>query len=763
MSAGTQRRLRRLVLVGGGHTHVQVLRAFAMDPPPDTRLTVVLDRAVAVYSGMVPGYVAGQYGAHELEIDVVPLARRAGARVVLEAALSIDPSRRLIHVGGRPPIGYDVASVDIGSTVAGLDLPGIADLTLRTRPIGRFVQRLEPLLEAARGAARRPYRLLVVGGGAGGVEVTFTLAARLRREDVEAEVVLMHGGDQVLDGYPRRLVRRVEKRAAEAGVALRCEQRVARVERDGDALAVYRQDGGASTHDAVAWVAGAVAQPLWRTSDLTTDARGFVWTRPSLQVEGHDDLFAVGDCATLRAWPDTPKAGVYAVRQGPVLIANLRARLGGDALRTYRPQSDFLTLLNVGDGTAIGARSGLVFEGRWVMRWKDRIDRRFMQRFQVLGENGAPNPDFEPMPGMGDGADGDAMSDAMFCGGCAAKLGQHSLGRVLASLPAGLEDESVVLGLAQADDAAAVRLPGGDVLVSSVDAFRAFCDDPYQVGLVGAANALSDLWAKGVRPRWAHAVVTIPQDEPEAVQEETLGEVMAGLRTGLDPHGVTLVGGHTMTGPELVVGLVVDGVAPTERPLLSLDRLRVGDRVILTKALGTGVLFHADMLGRAAGAWIVAALRSMARPNADAARIAVDHGATAATDVTGFGLFAHARDMALASGCGLRLDVDRLPSLDGAVNLLQQGLRSTVHAENARGRRLARIAEASAEHPCFELLFDPQTSGGLLFGVDPASVDAVLAALHEAGDGSATVIGRAIPRPVDGADMLIGSEDGPCA
>ena len=191
-----------LVLVGGGHSHVQVIRRFAMEPPPSTHLTVVLDRPVAIYSGMVPGFVAGQYSTEELEIDVVPLARRAMARVILSAATRIDAEQRLVHLEGRPPIRYDVASVDIGSTVAGLELPGIRENAVPTRPIAELVRRTDALVEKVRSReAGTPFRIVVVGGGAGGVELMFTLWERVgARDDPTIQMTLVHALDQVLTG-----------------------------------------------------------------------------------------------------------------------------------------------------------------------------------------------------------------------------------------------------------------------------------------------------------------------------------------------------------------------------------------------------------------------------------------------------------------------------------------------------------------------------------------------------------------------------------
>jgi selenide,water dikinase len=369
---------RELVLVGGGHAHVQVLEGWAADPPPGVRLRVVVDRPVAVYSGMVPGVVAGQYPPGAIEIDVRPLAARAGAQVIVARALAVEPAERRLQLEGRKPIRYDSASFDVGSTVAGLELPGVREHALPTRPIASFVERVGEVVGRARERAR--FRLVVVGAGAGGVEVAFGFEARLRREGVRAaSIALLESGDRVLDGYPAGVARRVERRARERGIEIRCGARVEAVEPERLRLA-----GGESLScDAVAWVAGAASLPFFRSSGLPLDERGFVLVRSTLQVVGHDELFAAGDCASLVERPGLAKAGVYAVRQGPVLAENLRAHLRGQPLRAYRPQRDFLSLLNLGDGSAIGSKWGVSFEGRWTFRLKNWIDRRFVRRFQL--------------------------------------------------------------------------------------------------------------------------------------------------------------------------------------------------------------------------------------------------------------------------------------------------------------------------------------------------------------------------------------------
>jgi selenide,water dikinase len=397
--------VRELVLVGAGHTHVQVLTALAQHKLSDVRITVVVDTPIAIYSGMLPGLVAGRYRRDELEIDARDLAKRCGARVHVEAAIAVEPQRRAIVLASGARIAYDIASFDIGSTVAGLATPGVREHAVPTRPIGRFIECLD---ERTRGAGPE-LRAVIVGAGAGGIELAFALRARMAGSATAADgdrgrssashdeavtlpaqvaadargrwngITVIEAGPQILAGHPSRLVRRVEAHAAAAGIELRGNARVRAVHAD----AVELEGGACLPSELTLWVTGAAAHSLFRDSAIATDPRGFARIRPTLQLEEHEALFAAGDCATPITHPRTPKAGVYAVRQGPYLAHNLVAALRGEKLREYTPQSDFLTLLNLGDRRAIGAKWGRTIEGRWVMALKDWIDRRFVRRFQV--------------------------------------------------------------------------------------------------------------------------------------------------------------------------------------------------------------------------------------------------------------------------------------------------------------------------------------------------------------------------------------------
>jgi selenide,water dikinase len=373
--------LQEIILVGGGHAHAQVLQSFARQPPPASRLTLIVDSPIATYSGMVPGLIAGQYRPEQLQIDVKRLAEQAGIQVLIGKVVGIDPHKRRVLLENQTSIPYHLAAFDIGSTVAGLDSPGVREHALATRPIGVFAERVGSIIVQARQhRLDAPFQVVVVGGGAGGVEVAFTLQQRLQTEASSAvRVVLLEGGPCILTGYADSLRRRVYRTSEKRGLKILCNRRVASLQSD----LVQLEDGEAIPCQAVLWVTGAVSQPIFKESGLRTDGRGFVQVRSTLQVEGHDELFAAGDCSTLLDHPHTPKAGVHAVRQGPLITYNIRARVLGQPLHHYRPQSDFLALLNLGDGSALGTKWGRSVQGRWVMRLKDLIDRRFMRRFQM--------------------------------------------------------------------------------------------------------------------------------------------------------------------------------------------------------------------------------------------------------------------------------------------------------------------------------------------------------------------------------------------
>ena len=467
------------------------------------------------------------------------------------------------------------------------------------------------------------------------------------------------------------------------------------------------------------------------------DETGFIQVAEDLQSTSHPHIFAAGDVASL---PDSrPMSGVFAVRQGPILAHNLRAAALGKPLRRYRPQKNFLGLVSTGNQYAIASHGHWSYESAWLWRIKNWIDVRFMHKFNQLPQmNEATSPHLAS--GIADAAAIKELSTlAMRCGGCGAKVGATVLSRVMQRLPDERRDD-VLIGRDSADDCAILAVPAGKVMVQSVDYFRAFIDDAYTFGAIAANHALGDLFAMGAEPQSVLAIATVPYGR-ERVVEETLYDLLAGALTIIQPSGAVLVGGHSSEGAELAFGLTVNGLIDPNK-VLRKSGLKPGDALILTKAVGTGTLFAADMRGKAKGRWVDAAIESMLVSSQQAAACLQRYQASACTDLTGFGIIGHLIEMTKASAVDAVLQLDALPILDGAMDTVNAGILSSLQPQNLRLRRAIQNIESAVQHPAFALLFDPQTAGGLLAGVPQEQAGACVKELQQMGYSDTRIIGR---------------------
>ncbi len=705
-----------LVLVGGGHSHIQVLKSLGMAPLDGVRITVLAREAHTPYSGMLPGFVAGQYRWEDIHIDLAPLCRFAGARLIVAEVTGLDLDRNLVHCAGRPAVRFDTLSINCGATPEELGGVGV-----RVKPIGRFLPRWREVRERARPGTR----LLFVGGGAGGAELALAARHALPR-DTDIQVVTQ----EFLPGHGRRARRLLADELSNAAIGLR----IATATNAGEHL-LELSDGASVPFDWLFWVTGVVAPDWVRQSRLATDGKGFVRVDAGLRSVSHPRVFAAGDVASLEG-QQRPKSGVIAVRAGPVLATNLRRTLGGRRLRRFRAQRRFLSLIGTGDGRAVASRSWLAMRGRWVWHWKEWIDRRFMRRYQQLPEMaGASAVAAHRAPAS---LEAEAPLDSMRCGGCGAKLAAGPLRRVLNRLPA-QKHAAVLRGIG--DDAAVLR-GQTEPLLLTVDGFRTLVDDPYLFGRIAAHHSLNDIYAMGARPTSAMAMATVPL-MAEAMMEEELYRLLKGAVDVLNGDGVPLVGGHSAEGAELSLGLALTGAAV--EPLLTKDAAQAGDRLLLTKPLGVGVLLAAHMRGLVPTRLLQAGVAHMDQSNREALATLRAHEVRAATDVTGFGLLGHLGELLRASGRGAEIRLDAVPRLEGALQGFERGGASVLQAGNEQALADFELRSCAPLAPMVRLLADPQTAGGLLACVPEARAADCLRALVAAGYSASAEIGVVTP------------------
>lgn len=731
-----------LVLIGGGHSHVIALKMLAMYPLPGIRITLISNACLTPYSGMLPGLIAGHYSYEDVHIDLARLCRTLGVRFIEDVVESLDLNNQKIHCSNHPDFRYDVLSIDIGSSPDMSSIPGAKEFTQGVKPVEAFLKywrRLQAtILES--NELDQALNIALVGAGASGVEVALAmqhaLKKKLKSEKKTAQVNfhIVSATSDILPSHNQKVRKRYRKVLATRGVQVHTDFRVSRIEQGSLFDESDESNIKSLKADEIIWAISASA-PAWpKSAGLKCSDKGFIQVNACLQSLSHANVFAAGDIADVIDHP-RPKAGVFAVRQGKPLAENLVRSLRGSELKSFKPQIRFLSLVSTGDKYAVASRGNWAFAGKWVWSWKNAIDQKFMRSLNELGL----------MPAHQETKREDLMS--MRCGGCGAKVGQPILQRVIKQLSSSHSNSSSAkaeMSLSGPDDAAVFSVPENKLLVQSVDSFRRFIDDDYLFGQIAANHALGDIFAMGATPHSAQAMVTLPFASEENVEQQLL-HLMLGASKVFEAANIPIIGGHTAEGSELSLGFVVNGLAEPDT-LLTKGGLQAGDVLVLTKPIGTGALFAADMRGQAKGTWVKSALETMLHSNQKASEVLFSHGAKACTDVTGFGLAGHLLEMLQASNCKAKIDLSTVPLLEGVIELMQKGFFSSLHEQNKQieQKMMAYIELAFEEDDTVlrDVLFDPQTAGGLLAGISASNAKACLQELQALGYPQVCIIGE---------------------
>ncbi|MEK6217484.1 MAG: selenide, water dikinase SelD, partial [Boseongicola sp.] len=613
-------------------------------------------------------------------------------------------------ITGRPDIAYDITSIDIGITSNLSKLKGFSEYGIAAKPLENFASRWAEFL-----ALPAPGPVAIIGGGVGGVELALAMRHAGKARDIDVTIV---ESKALLEGVYPQARKALSKELSAAGITV--HEGKAPVEITQNSV---RLDDGTELASAFT-VSAAGARPydwLVETGLHLTD--GYVTVDKQLRSSTDPSIYAVGDCAHLSHAP-RPKAGVFAVRAAPVLTANIRADLTGISSRNFHPQKHYLKLITLGQRRALAEKFGAVISGDWVWRWKDWIDRRFMDRLGDLPKMARRD---DPQ-GAAEGVS-DILAAKPLCGGCGAKVGEQILETALADIsPTGRDDVISSIG----DDGAILNV-GGARQVITTDHLRAFWPDPYLMTRIAALHAMGDIWAMGASPQALLAQITLPQ-LAEPLQKAWLDECLAAANAVAQETGAALVGGHTSVGAEFTIGFTVTGLLADNRSLCR--HAQVGDALILTRPIGSGTLLAAEMLGIADGHEVLGLLDEMSKSQATAAA-KLASCANALTDITGFGLAGHAARLAGGAGLTAEIQLDQVPFFPGAERLAAQGVRSSLYSAN-----LAAQPIDVGDNPAAALLFDPQTAGGLLAAIPSDKIGEILDDLPK----GAKLIGQIVAR-----------------
>ncbi|MBA2483314.1 MAG: FAD-dependent oxidoreductase, partial [Nitrosomonas sp.] len=447
--------IKNLILIGGGHSHIAVIKELGMKPLPGVRITLVSENTYTPYSGMLPGLIAGHYNFDDCHIDLRKLCQWANIRFISSKVKSINIKENKVICHQYPSLFYDLLSINTGSTPRLHTIHGALKYGHAVKPINKFISQWQLWLRAA-ATTTQTREIIVVGGGAAGIEVLLAMRYRLHNTgNIRAKFTLICSEESILSSHNQRVQKFFQQHLIALGIKIITNQKAVSI----TAHQLLLTNGQKLDVDFVTWAIDAGAQSWLAESGLQCDSKGFIQVDKFLRSISHPEVFAAGDSAAFTPSP-LPKAGVYAVRQAPILTKNLIASLKKQSLHPFKPQHRYLSLLTTGERHAVASRGLLFAKGKWVWHWKNHIDRKFMARFN-------------PAPMISRNKNDDNLNETMRCGGCGAKISSSILQKVLSQLAIRPHPDLVnSLG----DDAAIINLPAGTQLIQSVDFFRGFID-----------------------------------------------------------------------------------------------------------------------------------------------------------------------------------------------------------------------------------------------------------------------------------------------
>lgn len=365
--------MHRLILAGGGHAQLSVLTALA-EKKPDIETILVTPSPFQIYSGMLPGWMAGHYTLDECCIDLRPLAANAGAKLIVASIVGIDAKQRSVELPNGSRLDYDTLSIDIGSETNIAWAHTADERLLPIKPLEKFTALWPQIIAAAERNNR--YQLIVVGGGAAGVELAFAARQAFSTHAIQAQVTLVASERGLLPNHAASVIRYAKKLLIQRGVVLQQSHAIY------DSAGLKLSSGQLLQADAIIAATGARAAEWLENTDLALDEQGYLLVDSHQRSISHREVFAAGDVC-MRKDIRLSRAGVHAVFSGPILANNLLAHSTGQAMQQYRPRKKSLYLLATGPKHAIASWGWFSAQGYWVWRWKDWIDRAFVRKYRI--------------------------------------------------------------------------------------------------------------------------------------------------------------------------------------------------------------------------------------------------------------------------------------------------------------------------------------------------------------------------------------------
>ena len=664
MNSSSKKQIEKnLVLIGGGHSHLNVLKSFSMNKIDGLRITLISDVYETPYSGMLPGYIENDYSLDDIKVDLYKICYHGNFRFIVSEVNNIDGIKKIIHFRNRPPLSFDYLSINIGINNDIKDIKNADKFALRLKPISKI--NYNEIVNNLEGK-----KVGIIGSGPAGVEVSLALKKRYKK----IEILLFTGESGLLGNYSNSSKNSILKRLNDAKIKVIFKDKVAEITKN---KIVTKSSKSYLIDKAILSTNGV--PPKWlKKTNLTLSQEGFIETNNKLQTN-FDHIFAAGDVINFSQKKLT-KSGVYAVKSGIVLTKNIRNFILNKSLINYRPQKYYLSIIGLSNGTALAYKYNLHLTSRIILSLKKYIDLKFINKFKLYNKI-------------------NYQQNIMECKGCASKI---NLTTLKSSLPKDI--------ITSSKDAS--QITKGSQYVSSIDMITSIITDPYLLGKISANHALSDIYASFAKPLSALMILQLPKSS-QKVHSEDLKQIQEGAKFVLNEHSCILSGGHTMVGQDdnPVVGFSIVGKTFKRQN----NKINNKDVVILTERLGTGIIFAGVNSNAISSKYIRQVSNQLENGNIKLGNILNQIKPLEATDITGYGLGNHLVNLINRNKCikGITILKNKIKLFKGVVECLQKNVNSSFYEQNFKyGKNKIFFENNDLINKIF---FDPQTVGGMAF------------------------------------------------
>ena len=677
---------RQLILLGGGHSNIQVLKKLCMSEYIGLKTVLISENYEATYSGLTPSYLQNQIKKNKISIDLQRLCFNAGATFIKDCVISLDTNNQIINLQNHPSIDYDLLSINTGSISKKIDIK-IHDQAkiIMVKPINLFVELIQKIDNLVKKSDNT--HITIIGNGIAGYEICFSLHQRYKNKVTITLIGSKKISEKNINSQSKKKLKNICK-------IIGINEKIGIIREIGK-KEIFLLNGEIIKSD-INFLSTGASAPKWLNKSLVrTNSDGFAMVNEYLQSLNFENIFISGDIASSEINP-RPKSGVMAVRQGEILKENIFFKLQGKPLTKYNPQKNWLYIINTLDQKALINYYFLSFHGKWCLKLKFYIDNTFMNKFKF--------PDKTKMKKKVISLKGyESLSNKMYCQGCGSKVSKNTLVNFL-------KKEEVNHELSDAS----TILTNTSSLIQSIDHIKLFSSfNPFDFGVISYLHSQNDILSGGGSVKSLSVSLALPFSEG-ATEKFYMEYFMKGIQSEAKKDKSIIASGHSFQSIEPGITITMNGAIEEK---LSKNQAQESDLIYLSKPLGTGYLLAAyfkntDLLTSDDFQYLINYLKT---GNKEIAQIAKKYHCNVMTDISGFGLASHLGDICKSSNLTARISLNSEILINSNINILKK-YQSTGFKNNYLSS--SKEISISEEHLLKNILYDPQTNGPLLFSIN---------------------------------------------